>query len=140
MKGSPVADGLGWILLAAGLAVAGSVAATTAAARPAIPYLATRHDTVRDMPWMADVGRDDVVHGLGGGFCFTLLIGRDEHGVTITEDTGWLIGEGVVDHGELRGTLDFCPWPAGAPPSRPDGAGKTPTEVHQDWAPRPVGP
>lgn len=79
-------------------------------------------------------------YDLGGGFYFTLLVGRDEHGVTITEDTGWLIAEGVVDHGELRGTLDFYPYPAGAPPSRPDAAGKPPTEVHQDWAPRPVGP
>ncbi|MBN1418788.1 MAG: methyltransferase domain-containing protein [Planctomycetes bacterium] len=35
--------------------------------RPTIPYVATRHDAVRDMLWLADVGKDDVVYDLGSG-------------------------------------------------------------------------
>ncbi|MHC4962871.1 MAG: methyltransferase domain-containing protein [Planctomycetota bacterium] len=32
-----------------------------------IPYVVTRNDTVRDMLWLADVGKDDVVYDLGSG-------------------------------------------------------------------------
>ena len=32
-----------------------------------IPYVATRNDAVRDMLWMANVGKDDVVYDLGSG-------------------------------------------------------------------------
>jgi SAM-dependent methyltransferase len=32
-----------------------------------IPYVATRHDTVRDLLWLADVGTNDVVYDLGSG-------------------------------------------------------------------------
>jgi predicted O-methyltransferase YrrM len=32
-----------------------------------IPYVATRHDTVRDLLWMADVSTNDVVYDLGSG-------------------------------------------------------------------------
>lgn len=34
-------------------------------AKVAILYVATRHDTVRDLLWMADVGTNDVVYDLG---------------------------------------------------------------------------
>jgi SAM-dependent methyltransferase len=34
---------------------------------PAIPFVATHHDTVRDMLWMAEVGEEDVVYDLGSG-------------------------------------------------------------------------
>ncbi len=73
----------------------------------------------------------------GGGFYFTLLIGRQGDGVRITEDTGWLIGEGVLDHGALRGTIEFYPYgdmhgvPGGREASRP---------VIQNWAPRLIKP
>ncbi len=46
----------------------------------------------------------------GGGFYFTLLIGRKGNSVTITEDTGWLIGEAVADNGTLKGTIEFWPY------------------------------
>ncbi len=32
-----------------------------------IPYVATRHDTVRDLLWLADVSTNDVVYDLGSG-------------------------------------------------------------------------
>ncbi len=37
------------------------------APQPAIPYVPTRHDTVRDMLWLAEVGTNDVVYDLGSG-------------------------------------------------------------------------
>jgi SAM-dependent methyltransferase len=39
----------------------------TASQRNAIPYVPTRHDTVRDLLWLADVGTNDVVYDLGSG-------------------------------------------------------------------------
>ena len=33
----------------------------------AIPYVPTRHDTIRDLLWLADVGTNDVVYDLGSG-------------------------------------------------------------------------
>src|ERR1035437_5449220 len=32
-----------------------------------IPYVPTRHDTVKDLLWLADVGTHDVVYDLGSG-------------------------------------------------------------------------
>jgi SAM-dependent methyltransferase len=50
-------------------------------------------------------------YDFGGGFYFTLLIGSDEHGgVTRTEDTGWLIGEAVLEDGSLKGRIEFYPY------------------------------
>src|SRR6478609_7130113 len=37
------------------------------AAQDSIPYVATRNDAVRDMLWIAGVGKDDVVYDLGSG-------------------------------------------------------------------------
>jgi SAM-dependent methyltransferase len=37
------------------------------AGRSSIPYVATRIDAVRDMLWMAEVGKDDFVYDLGSG-------------------------------------------------------------------------
>jgi len=71
----------------------------------------------------------------GGGFYFTLLIGRiDEEGsVRITPDTGWLIGEAVLDDGVLKGRIEFYPY--GGTPDGP-GERKAPQTVIQDWTPR----
>ena len=45
-----------------------SLAETTPpSGRPSIPYIATPNDTVRDMLWIADVGKDDIVYDLGSG-------------------------------------------------------------------------
>ncbi len=75
----------------------------------------------------------------GGGFYFTLLIGRQDDGVSIkiTEDTGWLIGEAVLDDGTLKGKIEFYPWSdmSGRP-----AEGKPSQAVIQDWTPRLVKP
>lgn len=68
----------------------------------------------------------------GGGFYFTLLVGRQGDSLPITEDTGWLIGEGVLDQGALRGTIEFYPYG--------DAHGKTTDGVIQKWAPRLIKP
>ena len=73
-------------------------------------------------------------YDLGGGFYFTLLIGRVEHGVRITDDTGWLIGEAVFDQGSLTGKIEFYPYGDGP------GGKKTPQAVFGDWTPRMVKP
>jgi SAM-dependent methyltransferase len=73
-------------------------------------------------------------YDLGGGFYFTLLIGRVEHGVRITDDTGWLIGQAVFDEGSLTGKIEFYPYGDGP------GGRKTPEAVFGDWKPRLVKP
>jgi hypothetical protein len=77
------------------------------------------------------------LYDFGGGLYFTLLIGREGNSVKITEDTGWLIGEGVLDHGALKGTIEFYPY--GAMPDVLNGK-KTPGPVIQNWAPHLVMP
>ena len=71
----------------------------------------------------------------GGGFYFTLLIGGEGDSVTITKDTGWLIGEGVLDDGSIKGTVEFHPY--GEMSGVPDGR-KASEPVIRDWAPRPI--
>lgn len=73
----------------------------------------------------------------GGGFYFTLLIGRKGHSIKITEDTGWLIGEGILEHGALKGTIEFYPY--GDMPGAP-GNIKAAQAVIQNWAPRLIKP
>ena len=72
-------------------------------------------------------------YDFGGGFYFTLLIGRTEHGIKITDDTGWLIGQAVFDQGTLTGMMEF--YPHGNAPNR-RGDGKTPQVIFVDWKPR----
>lgn len=66
-------------------------------------------------------------YDFGGGFYFTLLIGRREHGLRRSADTGWLIGEGVLEDGGLKGMIEFHP--SGAPGDRK-------VSTYQDWTPR----
>jgi hypothetical protein len=73
----------------------------------------------------------------GGGFYFTLLIGREEHGLKITEDTGWLIGEAVLDNGTLEGKVEFHPY---GEMSGALGGAEASRAVIQNWAPRLVKP
>ena len=74
----------------------------------------------------------------GGGFYFTLLIGRkDDSSITITEDTGWLIGEAVLDEDTLKGKIEFHPWLGRSGDS---AEGKPSRAVIQDWMPRSVKP
>lgn len=46
---------------------AGASSFKTFPATNTIPYVPTRHDTVRDLLWLADVGTNDVVYDLGSG-------------------------------------------------------------------------
>lgn len=46
---------------------AGAPGAAAPPAQPGIPYVPTRHDAVRDLLWLADVGTNDVVYDLGSG-------------------------------------------------------------------------
>ena len=51
---------------------------TAAASEPSIQYVATRNDTVRDMLWLADVGKNDIVYDLGSGDgCIVIAAVRD---------------------------------------------------------------
>ncbi|MBN2457286.1 MAG: methyltransferase domain-containing protein [Sedimentisphaerales bacterium] len=76
-------------------------------------------------------------YDFGGGFYFTLLIGRKANSVRMTEDTGWLIGKGLLENGQLKGTIEFYPYG-----DMPDMAGerKTSQAVIRDWAPRLIKP
>ncbi len=77
-------------------------------------------------------------YDFGGGFYFTLLIGRNEDGgIKITEDTGWLIGEGILDKGALKGAIEFYPY---GEMSGAIGNRKASQAVIQDWAPRLIKP
>jgi len=86
-------------------------------------------------------------YDFGGGFYFTLLIGSKGHSVKITEDTGWLIGEGILDHGALKGTIEFYPWKQKIPVLE-GGKVTGETEVNRamkvirdrDWSPRLIKP
>jgi SAM-dependent methyltransferase len=58
--------GCAWL---AGLAPSNAATPGTNASppKPSIPYVPTRHDAVRDLLWMAEVGTNDVVYDLGSG-------------------------------------------------------------------------
>jgi hypothetical protein len=47
----------------------------------------------------------------GGGFYFTLLLGRMANGARETgPGNGWLVGEAVSEDGTLKGTIAFYPY------------------------------
>ena len=66
-------------------------------------------------------------YDFGGGFYFTMLIGRKEHSLVLSADTGWLIGDGVLEDGAIKGRIEFHPSIV------PDGKKAS---VYQDWTPR----
>ncbi|MHC4890891.1 MAG: class I SAM-dependent methyltransferase, partial [Planctomycetota bacterium] len=59
--------GIGVVVAVLQWSCAGSAETNTLPVRSSIPYVATRSDAVRDMLWMANVGKDDVVYDLGSG-------------------------------------------------------------------------
>jgi len=81
-------------------------------------------------------------YDFAGGFYFTLLIGRQDDGasIKITEDTGWLTGEGLLENGELKGTIEFYPYETshipGVPGERKASERKASRTVIRKWAPR----
>ena len=63
-----VVEFMAWALLIGLQATqAGTSNTNPPSAQSTIPYVPTRHDTVRDLLWMADVGTNDVVYDLGSG-------------------------------------------------------------------------
>ena len=57
-----------WDLIARGQAPpAPSPTSKSTSSRSSIPYVPTRHDTVKDLLWLAEVGTNDVVYDLGSG-------------------------------------------------------------------------
>ena len=57
-----------WMILTGLLpAQAETLITNASSAQTPIPYVPTRHDTARDLLWMADVGTNDVVYDLGSG-------------------------------------------------------------------------
>lgn len=64
-------------------------------ARSGIPYVPTRHDTVRDLLWLADVNTNDVVYNLGSGDGRVVIAAvRDFHarravGIELDEKLVW---------------------------------------------------
>jgi len=83
-------------------------------------------------------------YDFGGGFYFTLLIGRERASIRITEDTGWLIGEGLLENGELKGTIEFYPCETsdipGVSGERKASERKASRAVIRKWAPRLIKP
>jgi SAM-dependent methyltransferase len=75
-------------------------------------------------------------YNFGGGFYFTHMIGLNEdNGLVLTEDTGWLIGQGVLIDGQLKGTIGFYPYEEPVRPGMPQGK-----DVSQSWTPRLIKP
>ena len=53
----------------------------------------------------------DDFYDCGGGFYFTLLLGRTaQGGRELGPDNGWLVGEAVAEDGTLKGTIAFYPY------------------------------
>ena len=98
------------------LGVTLSQAATPETNKPSnqssIPYVPTRHDAVRDLLWLADVGTNDVVYDLGSGDGRVVIAAvRDFHarkavGIEINPQ---LVREGREDAAKagVAGRVDF---------------------------------
>jgi SAM-dependent methyltransferase len=71
-----------------------------------------RSDDQYSATYMADDKKIPVHHFYewGGGFYFAVLVGRTEEGFIIEDDTGWLIGQSVVQQDRLRGRIEFYPY------------------------------
>jgi hypothetical protein len=78
----------------------------------------------------------------GGGFYFTLFIGREADGrsIRITKDTGWLVGEGIIGAGSLKGKIEFYPYQRGGGGLFEAPAGSVTQDKIQDWAPKLIQP
>jgi len=81
-------------------------------------------------------------YDFGGGFYFTYLIGRSNHrrggGYSLSGDpynTGWLIGEAIIDGGEIKGTVSFYPYFQGQL-----GTNSTVKSGPLDWHPKRTAP
>jgi len=83
-------------------------------------------------------------YDFAGGFYFTLLIGRKGRSIRIMEDTGWLIGEGLLENGELKGTIEFYPYETshipGVSGERKASERKASRTVIRNWVARLIKP
>jgi hypothetical protein len=66
------------------------------------------------------------IYDFGGGLYFTHLIGRHGGSLHISKDTGWLVGEGVVENDRLKGRIEFHPYGEGM-------GQKPPQPIIRDW-------
>jgi hypothetical protein len=87
------------------------------------------------------------IYDCGGGLYFTLLIGHEaDGGLRITNDTGWLIGEGILDGGSLKGKIEFYPYKRewnlfdDANKTKAPERGSVTQDVIREWAPHLVHP
>lgn len=80
----------------------------------------------------AEIPVPDFYHH-GGGFYFTLLISQTEQSILANDDTGWLIGEAIVEGGTLKGTVEFYPY------QRSRGKSGERENARQAWAPVRIG-
>jgi len=88
-------------------------------------------------------------YDFGGGFYFTLLLGREglQGGRREAPEDGWLIGEAVAEDNSLRGTIAFYPYRMrvdneGRVLFLPPQAGEktAPQQARRDWQPKRVAP
>jgi SAM-dependent methyltransferase len=69
-----------------------------------------------DKNWQSPMNHDGKelitdIYDFGGGFYFTLLLGRESNSVRrVGPDDGWLIGEAVAGDETLNGTISFYPY------------------------------
>ncbi len=72
-------------------------------------------DKNRDVPMYVDANKPIPVsdfYDFGGGFYFTLLLGRQENGARrMGPEDGWLVGEAILTNASLSGTVAFYPYP-----------------------------
>jgi SAM-dependent methyltransferase len=88
------------------------------------------------------------LYDFGGGFYFTLLLGLEGNSYSrasrrMGTQNGWVVGEGVMEGGTLKGTLAFHPYAelrtGLGQPSEPN-RGSDPFARRRDWQPKRVGP
>ncbi len=104
---------------------------------------ATYFDKSRARPFEPQRGWPIAVNDFydcGGGFYFTLLLGRTaQGGRELGPDNGWLVGEAVAEDGTLKGTIAFYPYSdqiLGRPhPGQTDRKPALQTGRH-DWQPK----
>jgi SAM-dependent methyltransferase len=89
------------------------------------------------------------LYDFGGGFYFTLLLGREglQGGRRAGPEDGWLVGEAVAEDNSLRGTIAFYPYrPMVDKEGRilflPPQAGEKPApqQARREWQPKRVAP
>jgi len=91
-------------------------------------------------------------YDFGGGFYFTLLIGREGGKIqgsyifTWDENSGWLIGQGLASEGGITGKIAFYPYSGGAGMADTQegeplsGFSRRVSSAWRDWSPKKMQP